>query len=326
MAMKRSLSNPELNIVHAASNYEEIAVGEGVRVSERAKTMTEKGKSYQLQTLDKKLAKAFRAWRTKIIKVESALADAQNVTVLQDCRKALLSRMTEITSIYVQIETTANEEELTTFTERYDNWFNENTLLVSRINVRITELREELVDSISSYCKKSAASKISHKTSVASSSRSSSTARKRNEMATKAARLNTELKFLAVENAKEAELKRIGIMKELAATKAEMEAVLGLECERFTNGDGPDIENPQNKDSSDQRLQHYLKTQLESVSSGGVSHSFVPITSNEFPSGTTRKMAPNPPDPLENKLNPFASPFAVTSSETRLISVPVPSA
>ena len=44
-------------------------------------------------------------------------------------------------------------------------------------------------------------------------------------MLAKTARINAELNFVEVESEKKAQLKRIGLLKELAATRAELEVV-----------------------------------------------------------------------------------------------------
>ena len=99
---------------------------------------------------------------------------------------------------------------------------------------------------------------------------SKSLLQKKAEMAAKVARLGTELRFLDVESQTaeklrkhEDEIKRIKMMKELAATHAEIEAVKRIEEENF--GSVKEDQTLPTDDCSEEQLERYFLSQIDSI-------------------------------------------------------------
>ena len=104
-------------------------------------------------------------------------------------------------------------------TKRYDAWYMEHREIFKAFNSKILETRSERDEHSSIISGRSKSSRASSQSSVA----------KRAEMLTKAARLETELKFLKIEQEKAAEFKKIQLMKEIATNQAEIEAATKLD-------------------------------------------------------------------------------------------------
>ena len=130
-------------------------------------------------------------------------------------------------------------------------------------------------------------------------------------MLTKAARLETELKFLKIEQEKAAELKKIQLMKEIATNQAEIEAVTKLDEEH-------DFDLASNKESllksavsSHERVQAYLQNQIEAE------HIPVVMETNLSPPKIDDP-APQVSVPAFNQgnLNPETKPFVPTPPAT----------
>ena len=123
--------------------------------------------------------------------------------------------------------------------ERYENLDYDNQTTLQSLSHRISDL--ELQRDGRSVCSKRSIQSKCSRTSDGSktTAASSSSVLKRAEMAAKAARLGAELKFHDIESQKtvtlkkqEDEVKKLQMMKELAATQAELEAVIKVEEEQ----------------------------------------------------------------------------------------------
>ena len=103
-------------------------------------------------------------------------------------------------------------------------------------------------------------------------------------MATKAARLQTELKFHDVESKETATLKRqedevkkLQMIKELAATKAELDAISKI-AEGYEDVGHPNEKLLPNDDCREEQLENYLQSQLNCVLQNTASSSTLPAT------------------------------------------------
>ena len=224
---------------YATQRAEESA--ENVRSSSRERVPTEKGLEYQTQLLQRDGDSALRAWKRQIETTKGALAFSTDITLLQQERCKLETRMHDLTNAYRK--------------------------LIVRISQLQSEKREQYEERESVYSKRSSRGRSSRKSGKSSQYSSSSLGKA--EMLAKAARLGAELKFHDIESEKvaalkkqESDIKKLQMIKELAATTAEIEAVAKLEEEDHER-DLPEEEDPYG------RIHECLQSQLSSVIDNG---------------------------------------------------------
>ncbi|KAJ7392076.1 hypothetical protein OS493_015024 [Desmophyllum pertusum] len=155
-------------------------------------------------------------------------------------------------------------------------------------------------------------------------------------MIAKAARLGAELKFHDIESEKIAALKKqdddvkkLQIIKELAATTAEIEAVTKMEEEDYsvTSNRNDDRELPEEEDPYG-RIEEYLQSQLDSVVNSSTPKAATGLektSSSETKAQTnvTFTMTPNSHQSPTATLNPAAPPFTVKHTPMQTIASPV---
>ncbi len=95
----------------------------------------------------------------------------------------------------------------------------EHREIFKALNSKILETGSERDERNSLFSSRSKSSRASHQSSLA----------RKADMLTRAAKLETELKFLDAESEKAAELKKIQLMKQLATSQAQIEAVAKLD-------------------------------------------------------------------------------------------------
>ncbi|CAB3999957.1 Hypothetical predicted protein [Paramuricea clavata] len=220
---------------------------------ERLRVLTEKGKEYRKDLMQRELTRTFKFWRKELENAESALADTSDISILQQRRNALEAGMSSLTVAHDNLVNLLSTAEIDELTKRHDAWYKEHREIFKALNSKILETRSERDEHSSIISGRSKSSRASSQSSVA----------KRAEMLTKAARLETELKFLKIEQEKAAELKQIQLMKEIATNQAEIEAVTKLDEQH-------DFDLASNKEtllesavSSHERVQAYLQNQIE---------------------------------------------------------------
>ncbi|CAB3987032.1 Hypothetical predicted protein [Paramuricea clavata] len=152
----------------------------------RVRVLIEKGKEYRKDLMQRELTRTFKLWRKELENAESALADTSDISILQQRRNALEAGMSSLTVAHDNLVNLLSTAEIDKLTKRYDAWYIEHREIFKALNSKILETCSER-DKHSSI--------ISGQSSVA----------KRAEMLTKAARLETELKFLKIEQEKAAE-------------------------------------------------------------------------------------------------------------------------
>ena len=184
------------------------------RESMHPRGLTEKGKEYRKGLLQRELSRVLKLWRRELENSKSALTDTLDISILQERRSALELCMSELTATHDTLADILNANELSESFKRYKIWYTEHRKMFKMLNDKIFDARSDRDERHSLISSRSRQSHLSGQSSIA----------KRAEMLTKAARLNTELKFLDVEQDKAAELKKIQLMKEIASNQAEIEA------------------------------------------------------------------------------------------------------
>ena len=240
--------------------------------------------------------------------------------------------MNDVTNAYRKlINVLGSEESKSNVTENNETCLRETEEIFQRLDMRISQLQSENLEQYeereSVYSKRSSRSRSSRK-SGKSSHYSSSTLGKA-EMLAKAARLGAELKFHDIESEKvaalkkqESDIKKLQMIKELAATTAEIEAVAKLEDEDYER-DLPEEEDPYS------RIHEYLQSQLSTVidnksSAEAVTNleNVVTTASSEINAHTNVTFSSMPPvtidsqQPPSKSLHPVPPPFTVKSTAT----------
>lgn len=246
--------------------------------------------------------------------------------------------MHDLTNAYHKlIDVLDSKESKSKATENNETFLRETEEVCKNLNVRISQLqsekREQYEERESVYSKRSSRSRSSRKSGKSSQYSSSSLGKA--EMLAKAARLGTELKFHDIESKKvaalkiqESDIKKLQMIKELAATTTEIEAVAKLEEEDYERV-LPEEEDPYG------RINEYLQSQLSTVidnssSAEAVSNlgNVVTTVSSEINAHTNVTFSSLPSVTLNSQppsskfLHPVPLPFTVKSTATPQIANP----
>ena len=170
----------------------------------RTRKQTAKGKEFQIELLKDHIASAQRAWRKQLNKIENALADSENASLLQSERILLETEMEILVEAHQRLDEALedNFDEKHVATQKFETWEHEHTDALRRLNQRISELKQE-DRSLRSSC--SGRTSRGQRSSKASSM---STSDRKADMAAKVTKLKTELIFA------EAEAERTAVLKE----------------------------------------------------------------------------------------------------------------
>lgn len=326
-----------------------------VRSSARPKVPTDKMKEYRQQLLERDFDAAQKACTKQVNRIQSLLADEVEISGLQQERGKLQARMDDFANAHAALhDTLEGEDKRIEQNNRYDSLNHSNREALWSLNERISVLQSAKDDRSSIYSSRSKHSRTSKRSKT--SGASSSSLQKRAEMAARAARLGAELKFHDVETQKTAalkkhedEIKKLHLMKELAATQAELEAVTKIEEENC--GEVSHVEEgalPKDNCSED-HLERYLQSQLDSIlqvptSSGmsptpntGLNVTLAPTSNVKAPANVTFARSSDLPklhmstseEPLQRSqsaisLNPFASTFTSAISPHVIPTKPIP--
>ena len=302
----------------------------------KVRTLTAKGKIYQVELMKDQMSSAQRAWRKQMNKVSNIIVDSSNVDVLKSERSFLETKMEILNAtnerFYESLESDFDAKKEVMM--KFESLEREHSETLRKINDRIQEIKHE------NGSERSRTSKRSSRTSQSSKSEQSSVASslaRKTAIAANVARLKTELEFADAEAQKttalkeyEDELKRFKLTKELALAKAEMEAVIKTEI----SGNG---ELPQELDKG-LVLENYLQRQASSVTNyadnltvvtnvesseepfeeSGPSNEAIPSVNNATETSPTNRNPGNEPICTPNQrpviktpnpLNPFSPEF-----------------
>ena len=241
-----------------------------VRSSSRERVLTEKGLAYQTELLQRDGDSALKAFKRQLETTKDALAFSTDITLLQHERYKLEARMDDLTNAYRKlIDVLDSEESKSNAAENNGMCLRETEEICRSLNERIYRLQyekcEQRDERESVYSKRSGRSRSSRK-SRKSSHYSSSSLPEKAEMLAKATRLGAELKFHDLESEKVAALKRqendikkLQIIKELAATTAEIEAIAKIEEEDY------ECDLPEEDEDPYGQIHEYLQSQLNAV-------------------------------------------------------------
>ena len=217
---------------------------------------------------------AQRAWRSQLNKVESCIADSENCTVLQNERMFLETKMELLVAAHEKLDFALDEDfdAKRVAQEKFETWERENYDVLKRLNLKITELRQEHRSLRSS---KSGSSRFSDRSSRKTKSTrfsSSSSMGRTVDVAAQVAKLKTELLFVDAEakrtaalKEQEEQLRKFKLTKQLALAQAEMEAITWVEDNASTISDLKEDLLPELIGKSD-LLNDYIVTQVSSVS------------------------------------------------------------
>ena len=264
----------------------------------RSRIPTEKGLNYSKQLAEKELTKSLRTWRNYIDTIKTALLDNPGLLTLQEMRQTLDANMNDLLEIKSKLLKLYDVQESEELTSRLELWDEQYSNYYSILNDRINE--------ICMNTNKQNMTNIDRTSRSSRSSRASQSSRKA-IILSKHARLKTELSFLEIENEKEVELKRIQMMKELAANQAEIEAIDKFEQEEqnIEKGSATSCKLPEQVQSPLERVREYVKEQSDSLQL-----SQRPMNN----SNTSPQISELSQDTQIGPLNPHVSIFAPSTS------------
>ena len=111
----------------------------------RIRTLTEKGKIYQVELLKEQLSSAQRAWRKQMNDVSNVIVDSSNVYVLKSKRSFLKTKMEILNAankrLYESLEENFNDKREVWV--KFDSLERQHSLTLRKINNRILEIRQE---------------------------------------------------------------------------------------------------------------------------------------------------------------------------------------
>ena len=172
----------------------------------RIRTLTERGKIYQIELLKEQLSSAQRAWRKQMNNASNLIVDSANVDVLKGERSFLETKMEILNAanerLYQSLE--GNYDEKKEVLTKFDSLEREHSLTLRKKKDRILEIRQETGSGRSQTSKR--LSRISEGRKSEGPSVASSLAR-RSAIAANVARLKTELEFADAEARKTTTLK-----------------------------------------------------------------------------------------------------------------------
>ena len=231
------------------------------------------------------------------------------------------------------IDVLDSKESKSNAAENYETCLRETEEICRSLNEQISRLqyekREQRDERKSVYSKRSGQSRSSRKSRKLSHFSSSSLPGKA-EMLAKATRLGAELKFHNLESEKvtalkrqESDIKKLQIIKELAATTAEIEAIAKIEEEDYECNLPEEDEDPYGQ------IHEYLQSQLNAVIDDNSSAeaatnpaNVVTTVSSEINTWTnvtyasTPQVVPNLQQPPPKSRSPVVTPFTAESIAT----------
>ncbi|CAB4028781.1 Hypothetical predicted protein, partial [Paramuricea clavata] len=105
--------------------------------------LTEKGKGYRKDLMQRELTRTFKLWRKELENAESALADTSDISILQQRRNALEAGMSSLTVAHDNLVNLLSTAEIDEFTKRHDAWYKEYREIFKALNSKILEIRSE---------------------------------------------------------------------------------------------------------------------------------------------------------------------------------------
>ena len=242
--------------------------------SVRERKQTAKGKQYQIQLFEDERSSAQRAWRSQLNKVEGCLADSEDSMVLQNERMFLETKMELLVAAHEKLDFALEEDfdAKRVAQEKFETWERENYDVLKRLNLKITELRQEHRSLRSSKSGSSRSSDRSSRKTKSTRFSSSSSMGRKVDVAAQVAKLKTELMFVDAEAKRTAALKeqqeqlrKFKLTKQLALAQAEMETITRVEDDASTISDLKEDLLPDLIGKSD-LLNDYIVKQASSVS------------------------------------------------------------
>ncbi len=284
----------------------------------RKRTLTAKGLKYRQEIAEVDFKSSIRLWRRQLTNLQSLMLTTLDFEELQRERGKFEARIEDVRDAHKRIlDVLENEDPGLNISNKYDHCINESQKVIDRLDDKMAELRTRDFDSRSQMSHRSRSTRsafdhhVASRKSYSSRSKSIRSSQKshsrsttllpseKREMVAKAARLQAELEYHDVEvkgaaelQKKKDDIKKLMMLKELAVTNAEIEAVNKVEEEEFGFPSLNQRSLQDNADNRDDRLHNYLETQVKSISSNFGQDSCMSsnqknLSSSQAPAGQT---------------------------------------
>ena len=265
--------------------------------SERDRKQTEKGKQFQVQLLEDERLSAQRSWRKQLNRVENYLADETEPGKLQSERIFLESLMEILLSAHERLVKALDDLATKRVAqEKFEKMELEHSDMLKRLNQKITDLKQEKENAMSSLTaalsrRSKASNTRSAKSRLSRSSRSSAVIDRKADTAVKVAKLKTELYFADDKATKVAELRKFRLTKKLASVEAEKKAIDEVEESKFSPVDI-------NMINKDELVRKYLRSQASSRTECSIStvETYISGKSKIVPPKSFSKIVPSSQD------------------------------
>ena len=272
--------------------------------SERDRKQTEKGKQFQVQLLEDERLSAQRSWRKQLNRVENYLADETEPGKLQSERIFLESLMEILLSAHERLVKALDDLATKRVAqEKFEKMELEHSDMLKRLNQKITDLKQEKENAMSSLTaalsrRSKASNTRSAKSRLSRSSRSSAVIDRKADTAVKVAKLKTELYFADDEATKVAELRKFRLTKKLALVEAEKKAIDEVEESEFSDENKfiPPVDI--NMINKDELVRKYLRSQASSRTECSIStvETYISGKSKIVPPKSFSKIVPSSQD------------------------------
>ena len=250
MSVPTPISNVPLqgNIVSHESVLTGAVGGATVQSGARARTMTEKGLIWQLETQKENFQSSISAWRRRAGRIERLLSEAVTTIELKQSRDEIENEMSQVTATYEKMDDLLSKKDKKgSAYEKYEQIEKNHHDLLKRVSQCIREL-----DGSGSRVSKGS----KHSSKRSRSSHLSNSSSKRADAIAEAAVLQTKLKFIESESQHKLALERLQTMKQLEMAKAKADAILKVENESFFNLDD------RAPDESQKYVSEYVESQI----------------------------------------------------------------
>ncbi|KAJ8022439.1 hypothetical protein HOLleu_37336 [Holothuria leucospilota] len=190
----------------------------------RTKTLTENGLDYQVNEKRRKFKLGVNSWQRAARKLELILTDSKDISLIKAERDKLEIEMNSLESLFQSLNELIEMEVDSPEETKLGTLQADHYSLVRKVGDVIREIKSE-----QSHVGSTGSISSSSKSGGKASSRASARSSKKLGYATKAAALRTKLKYVDIEEAKAAELKRIKTLKELDVAEAKFNAISKLD-------------------------------------------------------------------------------------------------
>ena len=212
----------------------------------RGRTMTEKGRTYQISLLEEGFKTSISSWRRQSNKLSSIMTDSNDIVTIRNHRDLLDNKFEELSKAFERLQEC--KEDHSTEAERFETVETDHQHVMLNVAQLIRELNLQRQEISSNRSFRSAMSMNSKHSNMS----------KISDVAARKAALQAKLKYIDVESKCKAQLQKIQTMKEIEIEGAKFDALGGGAFE-FPDADSK-AHIPLIKDESEDYVKEYVQS------------------------------------------------------------------